>query len=422
MPIITATTITLLTIAAQVGSSAWNFCRNKKIQKKMQKMSQDFEKRFHEENARFSRDELQRLLKANLDIEEDILSSRISYIENSFKSELELQVYTSSLDNWPLLVPPFVMKGNTLFYNDSLINHKVNVGMHCILAPSMDANFDRQLFPVLEDKVSSFLKKEYTTTTNHPVFFYQKAWKNDMEDVSALIKDLYAHTSTIPTLVISPRFDNEGELYFLFSYWGLGNDDNGLSSDFLNSRFIPKGVSVRFESMHKYLDDEIEAISNDLAVLLLGFIGYVADNYFWTYDKIEPLLPTLIDKKILELPSYIQDEYNRGYNFIYDTFMEKDINIILYPDVAVNLIRAMRSSNKDSLSKELWKRIASLRGFKDDYLNINLYMFSDRDRLFLKSMFGSKGSLISDKDIEKLICLIDQKEIIRNIPLIDIYH
>lgn len=422
MPIVTVTTMTLVAIGAQIGSSYFNYKRTKKMQEHMQQMVHEMETKLHEENAAFTRKEMIRLLQASNEMEEEMLKSRLEAAALGINTELELSAYASSLENWPLMVPPYVMKDNSLLLGDQLSTSRAKLPVHCIIAPSMDTMFDRKVLPALEDTVASFIKCHFNTATDHPVIFYQNAWKNDLSDASALIKDLHAHTSGLPVLVISPRFNSEGKLYFLFSFWGTGSSEEGHSSEFFNARFMPNGITRPFEPMHDYCKEDVEAIIGEIAPAMQAFIGYIADSYFWSFDKIAPMMPSLLDSGALSLPAEMRQECELGYKKTYDDFMTQETNILLHPDTALSLISATQYGNTSEMAVGLWKRMAALRGFENDFLNPDLYTFSDNDRLFLQNVKQMHTSIATQKQIDLLLKKIEVDSLINNIPVDDIYY
>ena len=420
MPVITF--ITCVTIATQMGASGFNYARNKKMQKRLQLMVQDMERRIHEENATFSRNEMTRLFMASRELEEDMHQSRLYTATKNINTEVELSAYASSLENWPLLVPPYVMKDNSLTLNETVHTNQAKIALHCIIAPSMNPLFDKKILPTIEDKVASFFKRHFSTSTDHPVIFYQNAWKNEMADASALVKDLHAHTSGLPVLIVSPRFNNEGKLYFLFSFWGLGNNEEGQSSAFINARFIPNGISRTFEEQPTYTKEKVDEITAEITPALEGFIGFVADNFFWTYDKVAPVTPSLLASGDLLLTEEMRQECEQGYQNAYDLFMGQETNIILHPNTALSLIKSTHNKKVCEMANELWKKMATLRGFNNDLLNPALYTFSDDDRLFLQRIKHMRPTVATEQQIEQLLKEIDLDAQINAIPVGDIYY
>ncbi len=420
MPAITI--ITCVTIATQIGASAFNHMRNKKMQKRIQLMMQDLEKKSQKENVAFSRNEMIRLFIASQELEEEMLKSRLYFASKNIDTELELSAYASSLENWPLQVPPYVMKDSSFLLNNMFQTNQARMAMHCIIAPSMDTKFDRKVLPNIEDRVASFVKKRLSNGTNHPVIFYQNAWKNDMVDASALVKDLYTHTSGLPVLIISPRFNNEGKLYLLFSFWGLGCNEDGQSSEFFNSRFIPNGISRSFEAMHAYTQKEVDDITDEITPAIESFIVFIADNFFWTYDKVAPIMPTLIANGNISIPEEMIQEYEDGYKNAYDAFMGQETNIILHPYTALNLIWSRQDKKTHEMINELWEKMASLRGYENDFLNPNLYTFTDDDKRFLQSIKNMRPAFATEKQIEQLLKDIGLDAQINAIPVDNIYY
>ena len=415
-------TITCAAIATHMLASTFNYVRNTKLQKRIQRMMHDMEKRIHDGNVAFSRKEMVRLFTAAQELEEEMLKSRMEIAVQNINSELELSAYASSLENWPILVPPYVMKGNSILLNGTFHANQTKLAMHCIIAPSMNPQFDRKVLPGIEDKVASFVKKHYSTNTDHPIIFYQNAWKNDMVDACALVKDLYAHTSGLPVLIISPRFNKYGKMFFLFSFWGLGSNEEGQSSEFINARFIPNGITEPFEPINTYTKEEIDDITNGITPAMEGFIGYIADNFFWSYDKVAPVMPALMARGDLSLPEGMKHECEIGYKNFYDAFMGHKTNLILHPYTALNLIKATHGEKASKMANALWKEMAALRGHKNDFLNPSLYTFSDDDRLFLQSIKKMKPAFATESQIEQLLMDIDVDAQINAIPVDDIYH
>ena len=66
--------------------------------------------------------------------------------------------------------------------------------------------------------------------------------------------------------------------------------------------------------------------------------------------------------------------------------------------------------------------MAALRGFENDFLNPDLYTFSDNDRLFLQNVKQMHTSIATQKQIDLLLKKIEVDSLINNIPVDDIYY
>ena len=367
----------LSTLATQAGSAAFNCKRTAKQAKDLAQKQQAFEERVLREGIEKSRQEFLEICALQREIENQIQHDRIQLIRDNHNNSLMLDAYRHSLTRWPLLVPPFIMKNECLPLLDTIEKDQTEtIVVNCILTPSMDLTFNQNVFLLLEERLAQFFSKYWATSSAKAIRFYQQAWR-DQTDVGSILHELKAHLSEVPTIVLSPIFE-ENKLKFSFSWWGLSNrveDEHLLEPDNL---FDPE-LSVFFTTPLEYSNDTINTILNECVPKLEAFISYFADIYYWHYYHLAPSLPFLLKKNVLNLSNI--NEYINGYlRALEDPNSTADIKTTL--DYAQSLLQIIREDNIESYKAAWLNAICHILFIKYD----NSKSFNDvvsKDNLFL---------------------------------------
>lgn len=371
-------TVTIGAILLQLGAGYINSRRQCKLSNDMAAAQKDFEEKATLHGIENARNEYRQLCGLQREIEIRMQQDRIQQIRDNFYSSLDIIAYSESLRNFPLLVPPFVMKNESLpLQSDEFTNNasKEKVAMHCILTNCTDTQFNVKIFPELEERLSGYFCEYWNIGSPHSILFYQGGWKDSTKDARPYISNLKSELRTLPTLVISPVITESDGLQFLFSCWGMGTEQE--FSD--NSVFVPQGLKFDYKPNHPYSEEEKESILNELVPSLEAFISFFADVYYWFYYGTPPLLPSLIKENCIESSLLQCDDYKCQYSDILQ--MERCNGILPYSNKThynqllyiASLINYVSEKDIQRLLIELLYPIAKLNGFcTSDYDDLDV--------------------------------------------------
>ena len=307
----------IATVAAQAGSACFNCKRSVKQAKELARKQQNFEERVLREGIENSRQEFAEICALQREIEYQMQHDRVQLIRDNHHTSLMLEAYRHSLTNWPLFVPPFIIKNECLPLLDIIQQEQMKtVAVNCILTPSMDSSFNLKVFPLLEERLAQFFSKYWATNSEQAIRFYQQAWRNNITDVGSMMHDLKAHLSEVPTIVLSPIIE-DNKLLFTFSWWGFSGkaeDEHILEP---NNTYNPE-LSIDIKPCMDYPTEIIDTLLNEITFKLEAFISYFADLYYWNYYHLAPKLPSLLHSGKIEL--YETKEYSNQYSDLLKVF------------------------------------------------------------------------------------------------------
>ncbi len=283
----------LTLIIANAGLSVFNNWRNNRQNSKLQEKQQEFARASAERNRKRMRQLMHEGQELALEMERESHENRLEDIRNDFDRILHRMAYSEAIKTWPLKVLPIVMKRQCI--GNLLSSDNENIAMHCIFTPSNCSNFNRHIFPLLENNLTEFFNQHWNTLSSHPVLFYSGAWKTGTVPTGVEIDLLKTNLRNLPTLIITPFFKPEGGLVFQINSWGIGMEIHTEieSFDFSYAAQYKSGIDYIKEDGIK------ETTIEELVPYLQCIIGYIADQYFWTSHNEAPLLPTLLTIKAI---------------------------------------------------------------------------------------------------------------------------
>ena len=287
--------LTLGVIGLQLLSGFINTFRQCRVASRCSSAQQDLEMDLLRQGIITSEEEFVQTTRLQREIEHRINIDRISQIQSSFKTSIELLAYSGALENFPLLVPPFIMKRETIPMLYGYVNeHSDNkIPLNCILTNCTDSSFNAKIFKELEENLSQYLCKYWNVTSSHPVIFYQNAWRDTTKDSRRYLSNLRYELASIPTIIISPIVDEEG-LWLLCNIWGITQEDN---TGYIEKTIKPQ-LSIDIKPNMSYSNDDFQLIINELSSLLSAFVSYVADQYFWLYYGTPPLYLKILNDNV----------------------------------------------------------------------------------------------------------------------------
>ena len=299
----------LATVGAQAGSAYFNCKLGSKHAKELARKQQEYEEKVVQKGIANAQREFAEVCALQREVEHQMQLDRIQMIQDNHNASLLLDAYRDSLENWPLFVPPFIIKNEGLSLLDGVKQDDTQtIAVNCILTPSMDSSFNLKIFPKLEERLAQFFSKYWVTNSLKAIRFYQNAWRNNISDVGSKMHDLKAHLSEVPTIVLSPMIE-DGTLLFSFSWWGFSNNPDDEHIMEADNIYNPE-LSVEVSNNMTYDADIIETILNEATPKIAAFISYFADLYYWNFYHLTPsLLGFLVDKINISEKQYYYDQY-----------------------------------------------------------------------------------------------------------------
>lgn len=352
-------------MVASIGMQFFTQHATSKKNAEIQEKQREFQKAAAEHDFERMRKLQAESARLALELEAEVHKERVEDINNNYDALLENFAHSFAIQNWPLNVLPFVMKGESF---GSLFNGTTqSVNMHCILTPSNCEWFNAMFYDDIDLRLEAELNNNWNAQTTHPVIYYGGGWNRRTmrhgisvpDEINLVDIDLLkVKLKNIPVVVITPYFDHDSSsdtgswLQFRVQIWGMGKD-----SDTPFRIEIPHGkieYSKRIFS-YDYNKDVKDKISNDFinttieefVPYLESMIGFLADKYFWSMYGVAPKLPLLLTNKqssIYNLSKYYIHKYKDyplervssindfckaiDYIFTENIFTEKEINDI----------------------------------------------------------------------------------------------
>lgn len=167
--------------------------------------------------------------KLALELEAEVHKERIEDINSNYDALLENFAHSFAIQNWPLNVLPFIMKGESF---GSLFNGTTqSVNMHCIFTPSNCDWFNEMFYDDIDLRLEAEMNNNWNAQSTHPIVYYGGGWNRrslkhgvsqpnpiDLDDIELLKTNL----KNVPVLVVTPYFDPW--LHFRVKLWGMGKD------------------------------------------------------------------------------------------------------------------------------------------------------------------------------------------------------
>lgn len=389
----------LATLAAQIGSAIFNSIRGNKHSKELAAKQQAYEEKVTRGGIQNAREEFAALCSLQREIESEMQRDRIDMIKANHANAILEKAYSVALDKWPLLVPPYVVK------NECLLNIEQGqrdvLPLNCIMTTSMDSNFNKSIFPNVEEAIAEFCYTYWNVASERCIRFYQRAWKDNITDIGAECRNFHALMKDVPTLVLSPQV-RHGKLTFRFFWWGLSTNPQDVHIED-NCVFDPELSNPVYEGM-KYSDDDIRIILSELVPRIEAFISYFADLYYWNYTKTTPLLPALMQNCLIKLQKEDGNNLISAYKAIISNVLKDDISnntlINLYGHKLIELMRFLpyASQKEEICLKKLRKKFFSIKGI--DCLSLGNILKSDVFSQNDIPLLNSLKALFNDKEQE----------------------
>ena len=307
-------------MVASIGMQFFNNYANNDKNKEIQDKQREFQKAAAEHDFERMRKLQAESAKLALELEAEVHKERAEDINNNYDALLENFAHSFAIQNWPLNVLPFIMKGES--FGSLFKGTTKSVTMHCIFTPSNCDWFNRMFYDDIDLRLEAEMNNNWNAQTTHPIVYYGGGWNRrtvlphgisipnliDLDDIGLLETNL----KNVPVMVVTPYFDPW--LHFRVKIWGMGKD-----SEVPFRIDIPHGADIDIskrifsydynkDMKEEMTEDFINTTIEEFVPYMESLIGFVADKYFWGMYGV---LPHLIDIKRMEiLPITMQIAYD----------------------------------------------------------------------------------------------------------------
>lgn len=372
MAVLSATYL-LGTLAVQIGSACFNSQRSTKQSKELARKQQEYEERVLREGIENAREEFAELCALQRQIEIGMQHDRLQMLRDNHLSSLRLEAYRQSLKDWPLLVPPSVIKNECLPLLEFEERQQVTtIPVNCIMTPSMDSKFNLKIFLALEEKLAQFFSKYWRSNDVKAIRFYQQAWRNQMTDVGSKMRDLKTHLKDIPTIVLSPLIEDD-RLKFRFYWWGMSDKPEDEHIIDPNNIYDPE-LSISLKPNMEYTDDDVKIIIEEATAKVAAFVSYFADLYYWNFYRFAPTLPNLVSNDVFAMNAFIVNCLSIYEKNLVQYVEQRKRNALNYKSI-IDMVQAIKSINQDSkIAEEL---IGNLLNMKERLSSVDIPLLSN---------------------------------------------
>lgn len=303
-------------MVASIGMQFFNNYANSKKNEEIQEKQREFQRAAAEHDFERMRKLQTESAKLALELESEVHKERVEDINSNYDALLDNFAHSFAIQNWPLNVLPFVMKGESF---GTLFNGTKSINLHCILTSSNCDWFNKNFYDDIDLRLEAEMNNNWNAQSTHPIVYYGGAWNRrsmlkgisvpnivDLDDIELLRVKL----KDVPVVVITPYFDPW--LHFNVKLWGMGKD-----SDAPYRIDIPHGDEVEFSQRifsYDYNKDEVDITEDfenttveEFVPYLECLIGFIADKYFWSMYNVLPKLPSLFENSLRSFePFYIE--------------------------------------------------------------------------------------------------------------------
>lgn len=378
-------------MVASIGMQFFNNYANSKKNEEIQEKQREFQRAAAEHDFERMRKLQTESAKLALELESEVHKERVEDINSNYDALLDNFAHSFAIQNWPLNVLPFVMKGESF---GTLFNGTKSINLHCILTPSNCDWFNKNFYDDIDLRLEAEMNNNWNAQSTHPIVYYGGAWNRrsmvkgisvpnivDLDDIELLRVKL----KDVPVVVITPYFDPW--LHFKVKLWGMGKD-----SDAPYRIDIPHGDEVEFSQRifsYDYNKDEVDITEDfenttveEFVPYLECLIGFIADKYFWSMYKIPPMLQKMnvvqafkritSENNVKNFISYTNDarfEIDKSIRYLYA--IQNTIPQKVYDELNDYQIAAIgKNKNINIHDIEILSEFASLTNKRNEYSSI----------------------------------------------------
>lgn len=378
-------------MVASIGMQFFNNYANSKKNEEIQEKQREFQRAAAEHDFERMRKLQTESAKLALELESEVHKERVEDINSNYDALLDNFAHSFAIQNWPLNVLPFVMKGESF---GTLFNGTKSINLHCILTPSNCDWFNKNFYDDIDLRLEAEMNNNWNAQSTHPIVYYGGAWNRrsmvkgisvpnivDLDDIELLRVKL----KDVPVVVITPYFDPW--LHFKVKLWGMGKD-----SDAPYRIDIPHGDEVEFSQRifsYDYNKDEVDITEDfenttveEFVPYLECLIGFIADKYFWSMYKMPPMLQKMnvvqafkritSENNVKNFISYTNDarfEIDKSIRYLYA--IQNTIPQKVYDELNDYQIAAIgKNKNINIHDIEILSEFASLTNKRNEYSSI----------------------------------------------------
>ena len=359
--------------------------------RKRQKAQHEYEEKALREGHLAAMQQFLELCNVKKKIAEDEFKRNVELLKQQQRQSLRDVGYFSSLDEWPLQIPPMVMRNDILFLSsnegDVLSNEVENMfsnivmqvePVHIIMSPCRDVYFRNSFHDEIERNLSSFFDKYWGASTMRPVIFYKQCWKDKTQDADEItVRNMFSKINAIPTIIINPVVGKDS-LRFEASFWNIFGDNREDS--------FPKEIYA-FEFGVDYSKQNREYLTKEIVSFLMSLFSMLVDQYYWRRYHFAPHQPDIIKQCAISYSTQeIDSLYKEYFQFFSDALSSSSIHPLIETDETLNYCKAVDVlSDKGLCFKEILRKLSNCKA--DDLNQLLLSM------PFIKASFSQ--SIIS---------------------------
>lgn len=339
--------LALTSFAVQAGN-AW---ANKKNSEKIMELQRKYQKEALEKNFEESKYLFNQMKEARMQMMEEERIERIRLMRNMHTDNLKSIAYINGLETWPLQIMPLVMKDDDLFGIENTSEESFTP-INIIIGPGSDREFQTKIWKKVEGKLAERFVKFWSLNSNHPVIFYEDAWKNEREVADGIqFSNIHACIPNVPTLVFSPHISSEG-LCISMSHWCITDIDPEKS--------YVKNIELTLPTtLHKYAkEDDYSTIDSDLLAeeisdILESTIGYIVDQYMWYKYNINPICPQYLNSRYNLNDASRAAFYHSYANMLSESLNSPHFDVVQDIPVILDYCHMIDSFGKGNLAIEI---------------------------------------------------------------------
>lgn len=351
---------TMTMILANVGMQIYNNWCSSRQNSKLQQKREEFEQAARERNKERMWKLMREGQELTLQLEQEKHQQRLDELKNDIGNLLQRMAYTATINYWPLNVLPIVMKNQAL--GNLLVNQEESVAVHCIFTPSNSNEFNKRVFPLIENSLEAYCNQHWSIMGDHPVLFYSGAWKTGTAPTDVQIDSMRTALSNLPTVLITPFFrPNDGKLIFQLRMWGVGTSsrDNADFDDLYE--FEPTEFQRTYTDKDDYVNEAglLDEIIEDVVPYLECLIGCMADTYFWSAFGLSPCLPRLLTSGVINTDGmkYLVNDSREYYGKLLIESSHGDIVFSHENELASLLEGSIKLWDKENVRKAVFEHI-----------------------------------------------------------------
>ena len=344
----------LATIIIQVGAGIWNYHSNKKHTEKIKELQRQSKKKNQEEEIKRAKERFELSCELQYKMEQEAHIERLDDIEQGFITSFEKYAHEQALSSYPLSISPYIIR-NSVIPLSGLQQERAREEIFCILTNSNDMPFNRDIIPLLDQKMSEMISEYWNQRSLHTTCYYTETWKRNVLFCEDEITNLKSILRT-PTITISPyvvKNDECNRLEIKVNLWDCTQEltysyDTGIT-------FRHPVTNLSREEKHK--------LASDAMAHIICSMGLHTDIYYWTTAHQPPLLPYLISEGNINCDNDTRETYTQAYT---DTFKSlalglntreiapddvikdhTEITLCNFPERSVDFLRALTTLTDD---------------------------------------------------------------------------